>query len=57
MKIRSYAKSVGFEVVGKLTYMGMWDLNTRCYIDEERNAYLIDMTLGAIRIIPNKKRR
>jgi hypothetical protein len=57
MKIRSFAKSVGFEVVGKLTYMGKWDLCSRWYMDEARNAYLVNTVIGGISIIPRKKRR
>lgn len=52
MKIRTYAKSVGFDVVGNLSYMGMCDRNTRWYMDEGRNAYLIDINIGCISIIP-----
>lgn len=55
MKIREYAKSVGFEVVGKLTYMGKWDFSTRCYADEGKNLFLLD-DLGMIRIRPKKKK-
>ena len=55
MKIRDFAKSVGFEVCGKLTYMGKWDLSSRWYMDEERNIYLVDTIIGTIRIKPNKK--
>ena len=51
-KIRTFARSVGFDVVGKLTYMGKWDLRTRWYMDEARNAYLVDTNIGGIRIIP-----
>ena len=57
MKIRAYAKAVGFKVVGKLTYMGKWDLSNRWYADEARNTYLVDVTIGGIRIIPHNKRR
>ena len=57
MKIRAYAKEVGFEVVGKLTYMGKWDLCNRWYVDEARNIYLVNVVIGGIRIIPRKKRR
>ena len=55
MKIREYAKSVGFEIVGKLTYMGKWDLSTRCYADENKNLFLVD-DFGMIRIRPKKKK-
>lgn len=51
-KIRTFAKSVGFDVVGKLTYMGKWDLLTLWYMDDARNAYLVDTNIGCIRIIP-----
>lgn len=57
MKIRDYAKAVGFEVVGKLTYMGKWNLCSRWYMDEARNTYLVDVVIGGISIIPHKKRR
>ena len=56
MKIRAFAKEVGFEVVGKLTYMGKWDLSNRWYTDEAKNAYIVDVVVGGIRIIPRKKR-
>ena len=55
MKIRDYAKSVSFEVVGNLRYMGKWDLSTRCYADENKNLFLVD-DLGMIRIRPAKKK-
>ena len=55
MKIRTFAKSVGFEVVGKLTYMGKWDIINRWYMDEARNIYLVDIVLGTVRIKPRKK--
>lgn len=55
MKIRDYAKYVGFEVCGKLTYAGKWDLSTRCYVDENKNLFLVD-DIGMIRIKPNKKK-
>ena len=55
MKIREYAKAAGFEVIGKLTYMGKWDLCSRWYMDEARNAYLVDVVIGGISIIPNRK--
>lgn len=55
MKIRSYAKSAGFEIVGKLTYMGKWNLCNRWYMDEARNVYLVDVVIGGISIIPNRK--
>ena len=51
MKIRDYAKSVGFNVVGKITYLGKWDLSTRCYTDEAQNLYLIDENIGTVRIL------
>ena len=55
MKIRDYAKYVGFEIVGKLTYMGKWNLSTRCYADEGKNLFLVD-ELGMIRIRPKNKK-
>lgn len=56
MKIRNYAKSVGFEIVGVLRYMGKWDRNTRWFMDEGQNAFLIDDVIGTIRIKPKKKK-
>jgi hypothetical protein len=56
MRIRDFAKSVGFEIVGKLRYMGKWDLSTRCYADENQNLFLVD-DLGMIRIRPQKKKK
>jgi hypothetical protein len=54
ISIREYAKSVGVEVVGNLTYMGKWDLSHRWYQDEAHNAYLVDTSLGSVRIIKSK---
>ncbi len=56
MKIRDFAKSVGFDIVGKLTYMGKWNLSTRCYADENKNLFLVDMVIGTIRIRPKQKK-
>lgn len=55
MKIRDYAKYVGFEIVGKLTYMGKRGLSTRYYMDENKNLFLID-DMGMIQIRPAKKK-
>lgn len=55
MKIRTYAKSVGFDVVGNLRYMGKWNICNRWYMDEEQNIYLVDICIGTIRIIPHKR--
>lgn len=55
MKIRAYAKSVGFEVIGKLTYMGMRKLRYRWYMDDVGNAYLIDIATGEIEIVQRRK--
>lgn len=55
MRIRDFAKSVGFDVIGKIAYMGKWDLSTRYYADEAYNLYLVDIVIGGIRIIPSKK--
>ena len=55
MKIRDFAKSIGFDVAGKITYMGKWDLTNRWYMDEHGNVYLVDVVIGGIRIIPNRK--
>ena len=54
MTIREYAKMVGFEVVGKLSLMGKWDISNRWYMDEANNAYLVDTVIGGIRIIASK---
>ena len=51
MKIRDYAKSVGFEVVGKITYLGKRNRDTRVYIDEAKNEYWLDEVLGTICIV------
>ena len=55
MKIRAYAKAVGFDVVGKLRLMGKWDICNRWYADDAGNAYLVNTVIGGIRIIPRKK--
>lgn len=52
MKIRKYAKSVGFDVVGKLRYMGKWNRRTKYFVDDGGNAYLIDDFTKEIGIIP-----
>lgn len=57
MKIRAFAKSVGFEVVGKIRYMGKWDLSNRWYMDDVGNTYLVDVVIGGIRIIPTTRKR
>lgn len=57
MKIRDYAKAVGFTVVGKLHLVGKWDICNRCYADDAGNAYLVNTVIGGVRIIPRKKRR
>ena len=51
MKIRNYAKSIGFEVVGKLTYMGKRGLAHRWYMDEAGNNYFINICIEDIKII------
>lgn len=56
MTIRDYAKSVGFKVVGVLRYMGKWDRNTRWFMDEGHNAFLIDDVIKTIRIKPKNKK-
>ena len=53
-KIREYAKTVGFEIVGKISYLGKRDLCTRVYTDEAGNLFLLDVVIGGIRIIPRK---
>ena len=53
--IRTYAKSVGFCVVGKLHYMGKWDMHTRWFVDDAGNLYLVDDIIKSIDIRPNKK--
>ena len=57
MKIRAYAKSVGFTVVGKLRLVGKGDICNRCYADDAGNAYLVDVVIGGIRIIPSSRKR
>ena len=57
MKIREYAKTVGFTVVGNLRLMGKWDLCNRWYMDEAGNAYVVNVVIGGISIIPRHKRR
>ena len=56
MTIRDHAKKAGFEVVGKLSLMGKWDLTSRWYADEAGNAFIVDTNVGGVRIIPNKKK-
>ena len=55
-KIRDYCKKIGFEVVGKLSLMGKWDLSNRLYMDEAGNGFVVDTNIGGIRIIPKKKK-
>ena len=54
-KIRTYAKSVGFDVIGKLRYMGKWDRNSRWFMDNEQNIYLLNDVTQGISIMPKKK--
>lgn len=54
MAIRDHAKEVGFEVVGKLSPMGKWDLCSRWYMDEAGNAFIVDTVIGGIRIVPGR---
>ena len=55
-KIRGFCKANGFEVEGRLSYMGMWDHCNRWYMDEAQTAYLLDTVMGTIRIIrPHRK--
>ena len=53
--IRTYAKSIGFDVVGKLRYMGKRDRNNRWFMDDEQNVYVINDAAKSINILPNKK--
>ena len=55
MNIRKFAKSVGFTVVGKLRYMGKWNLLGRYYMDEAQNIYILFTSIGTIKIIPHDK--
>lgn len=55
MTIRDHARKDGFEVVGKLSLMGKWDLSNRWYMDEAGNAFIVDTIIGGVRIIPKKK--
>jgi hypothetical protein len=57
MKIREYAKAVNFEVVGKIHYLGKHNLSERVYMDDAGNRYLLDVTLGEIRIVPCRIRK
>ena len=54
-KIRNYAKSINFEVIGKLRYMGKWDRNNRWFMDDEQNIFIINDVVKSINILPNKK--
>lgn len=56
MKIRDFAKSVGFDVVGKIRYMGKWNISNRWYMDDACNVYLVDVVIEGIKIIPSKKK-
>ena len=55
-KIRDYCKKIGFDVVGKLSLGGKWDLSSRYYMDEEGNVFIVDTNIGGICIIPKKKK-
>ena len=57
MKIRTYAESVGFQVIGRITYLGKYGLDYRQYVDEAGNRYLIDTIFGDVRIEPVKRRK
>lgn len=57
MKIREFAKETGFKIIGKLTYMGKWDLCNRWYMDERGNVYVVDVVIGGIKIIPPRRER
>ena len=50
-KIRNFAKENGFEIVGKLHKCCDLDRNTRFYMDEAENEYLLNKTEGTITII------
>lgn len=52
MKIREYAQTVSFEVVGKIRYLGKHNLSERVYMDGAGNRYFLDTVLDEIRIIP-----
>ncbi len=43
MTIREYAKSVNFEIVGKLHRKENIDNRTKVYVDDARNEYIIDI--------------
>lgn len=51
MNIREFAKSVGFEVVGKITYLGKESRNTRVYLDEAGNEYWLNSLSESITIV------
>lgn len=54
MRIRDYAKSIGFEVVGKLKNIGKRGLANRWYMDEAGNKYIVDICIGDVQIVSNK---
>jgi len=56
MNIRAYAQAVGFQVVGRISYLGKYDLSLRQYIDEAGNRYLIDTVLDKISIVPARRK-
>ena len=51
MAIKNYCKTIGFEIVGKLTRTSNYRKNVRCYYDEAMNEYLQDTITGAITIV------
>ena len=56
MKIRNYASSIGFEVVGRIRYLGKYNTWNRAYMDEAKNLYLIDI-FGDVEVRPSRKER
>lgn len=55
-KVRDHCQKIGFEVVGKLSLAGKWDLSSRYYTDEAGNAFIVDTNIGVIRIVQKKKK-
>lgn len=54
MTIKNYCKSIGFEIVDKLTRMSNLDKSCRCYHDEAMNEFLLDTISGNITIITSE---
>ena len=55
-KIRDYCKKIGFEVVGKITYMGKRNPLHRMYMDEAGTKYWICEAVGEVYVLPARPR-